>query len=426
MDNTYKEVYFDQYCKKCVNKHTDESDDPCYDCLETPARENSHTPINFKENEEKIDDFGMPVLRQKISDYLYLFKYTELDDRYADEYYDKNTPIVPMACSSVRNGKYYGRNLDWLYDNSAEFVVIKPRIRNKYATIGVAGGLTKLTDDYVSTHFEDPLYKIVPFQLYDGMNEKGLVANINVVPTDYGKNVSIPKKRTYAVVSALQVIRYILDRFATAEGAVRFIRDHMEIHFPQKLHQMHYELHYMIADENKTYCVEFSDNEAKIIDITDKPYMTNFHLQGVRFNQDGTVYTPETQDDFHNANITNLITDYGGGLERYNLIVNNYTKASTLLGMKRMMESLRYSRAYPSSENPANWYTEFVGVRDLTVASPVSDYEPVMDIVSEYYEKRTRTDGKTWHTVHSSVYDIYHLELHVQSQEKSLAYVFKL
>lgn len=53
MDNTYKEVYFDQYCNKCVNEHTDESDDPCYDCLATPARENSHRPINFKENEEK-------------------------------------------------------------------------------------------------------------------------------------------------------------------------------------------------------------------------------------------------------------------------------------------------------------------------------------------------------------------------------------
>lgn len=89
-----------------------------------------------------------------------------------------------------------------------------------------------------------------------------------------------------------------------------------------------------------------------------------------------------------------MITDYGGGLERYNLIVNNYTKASTLLGMKRMMESLRYSRAYPSSANPANWYTEFVGVRDLTVASPVSDYEPVMDIVSEYYEREPEQTAK--------------------------------
>lgn len=56
MDNTYKEVYFDQYCNKCVNEHTDESDDPCYDCLATPARENSHKPINFKENEEKVDE----------------------------------------------------------------------------------------------------------------------------------------------------------------------------------------------------------------------------------------------------------------------------------------------------------------------------------------------------------------------------------
>lgn len=44
-----KEVYFDQYCSKCVNKDRPESANPCWDCLEEPAREDSHKPLYFKE-----------------------------------------------------------------------------------------------------------------------------------------------------------------------------------------------------------------------------------------------------------------------------------------------------------------------------------------------------------------------------------------
>ena len=33
-EDTYKEVYFDQYCKKCKYEDTLESDDPCFDCLD--------------------------------------------------------------------------------------------------------------------------------------------------------------------------------------------------------------------------------------------------------------------------------------------------------------------------------------------------------------------------------------------------------
>ena len=49
--NNEKEVYFNEYCKKCVNKDVSE-DDPegdCWECLESPVNIDSHKPINFKE-----------------------------------------------------------------------------------------------------------------------------------------------------------------------------------------------------------------------------------------------------------------------------------------------------------------------------------------------------------------------------------------
>lgn len=42
-----KEVYFSEYCKSCVNKDTDEWEDPCHECLTEGARANSHKPARY-------------------------------------------------------------------------------------------------------------------------------------------------------------------------------------------------------------------------------------------------------------------------------------------------------------------------------------------------------------------------------------------
>ena len=49
MEDQYKEVYFDQYCKKCLYKDEDETNDACDECLANPSNINSHKPVNFKE-----------------------------------------------------------------------------------------------------------------------------------------------------------------------------------------------------------------------------------------------------------------------------------------------------------------------------------------------------------------------------------------
>lgn len=44
-----KEVYFDQYCKKCKHKDLPEIEDPCDDCLAEPVNSYSHKPVYFEE-----------------------------------------------------------------------------------------------------------------------------------------------------------------------------------------------------------------------------------------------------------------------------------------------------------------------------------------------------------------------------------------
>lgn len=50
MANTdQKIVRFDLWCPKCEHYNKSESEDPCWECLDTPSKMNSCKPINFEE-----------------------------------------------------------------------------------------------------------------------------------------------------------------------------------------------------------------------------------------------------------------------------------------------------------------------------------------------------------------------------------------
>lgn len=52
MDELYKEVYFNKYCKICEHEHLCENDTPCCECLNEPVNLYSHKPVNWKEKEK--------------------------------------------------------------------------------------------------------------------------------------------------------------------------------------------------------------------------------------------------------------------------------------------------------------------------------------------------------------------------------------
>lgn len=352
-----------------------------------------------------------------IKNYFYEIEYEDIDYEYAYKYFKEKQPIVNDFCSSVRNGNWYGRNLDWTYDENAEFLVRTPNIKNRYATIGFASGISGLTNEIVKSKSYNDLYKIVPFMLADGINEHGVVANTNVVPLDKGTTTkTIPKVSEELEICSLMLVRYILDHFASAKQAVEYIENYVSVYMPTGLLNMNYETHLMVADENETYLIEFYGNETVVTKL-DKPYMTNFYLSDVSFNEDGKVYTPA---DEHKPSENN-ISDYGSGLERYNLIVENYNNANSKAGMRDLMNKLKYTNAYKGAE----WYTEFVGINGLTVDSEADDFTSVMEQAATAYQNRVR-NGETWHTVHSSVYDIANKKVSVIVQEDGLELEYSL
>ena len=357
---------------------------------------NGHTLMGDMTNESlglkgSVNAYGE---KHKVKDYLYEIYYNNLDYDYALDYFDKVKVEVPIgACSAVRKGDFYGRNFDWIYDECASFIVRVPRIGNRYASMGVSGTESKLTNAIVDSNDYNEAYKILPFKIVDGINEYGVVANSNVVPNDKGINVeTIPAIEKRDRVCNLMLVRYILDNFQTAQAAVNYIRDYVAVYPVKALEDMHYELHVMVADANNTYVLEIVDNEVIIKDVTEKSYMTNFYLDGVTFNSDGKTYYPAINDAEHNAKITNGVTDNGSGLERYAKIVDAYNSLNDFNSMLNFMsQELKYSKAYTGGdpEGIGEWYTEFVG-NGITVASNPEDFTDVLAKSKNAFEHRSR------------------------------------
>lgn len=46
---TYKEVYFGDYCKKCKYEKLEGTEAPCDECLSEPLNWNSHRPVKYEE-----------------------------------------------------------------------------------------------------------------------------------------------------------------------------------------------------------------------------------------------------------------------------------------------------------------------------------------------------------------------------------------
>lgn len=49
MEDDYKIVRFEEYCKKCKYEKLKDEEDPCNECLTNTVNLYSHRPVNFEE-----------------------------------------------------------------------------------------------------------------------------------------------------------------------------------------------------------------------------------------------------------------------------------------------------------------------------------------------------------------------------------------
>lgn len=329
----------------------------------------------------------------RVDDYLMSVNVNNLDYEFARAHFSENNggESVPSGCSVVfKNGKF-GRNFDWKYDEKPSYIV---RTSN---TIGIAGAVPDGIDS-----------RLIPFYLMDGINDHGLTAATLVVNSEGVENTNVPTVEIRDSICATMFVRYVLDHFRTVAEAVAYLDNYVEVWFPTSLHAMGYEAHWMLADRTgASVVVEIIEGRVRTVN---SDAVTNFYMNGVSLNDDGTVYTPATLSQ-GSPTTDNGILEHGSGLERFNLI------AGWTGNVADLMSALEYTNTYVGLD----WHTEFVA-GGLHCDSPVSAFASVEASAAEAYAHRTR-DGATWQTVHSAVYDLDTLEMRLVVQEQATVYI---
>ena len=264
---------------------------------------------------------GVPQI-QKMTDYLYYLD-INFDLNYDDGLdYIKNhlTPEGPAEgeddgnCTAFRKNDLVGRNLDWKYAETAEYIINTPATKGRHASIGVATGLTELTNDIAEEGEWNDLYEMLPFCMVDGINDQGVVIECNTVHLSDGTQTIIDDDNNDITLAMIMIPRYVLDYADSAAHAVELLQN-VNIYNPPA--EAPFDLHYLVADETETYVLEWlSDGEGgyqlEAINLPDEdhhmPISTNFYLYD--YFDEGTIVG-------------------GGGKNRYDIIAANYEDIET-------------------------------------------------------------------------------------------------
>ncbi|MBQ3449265.1 MAG: linear amide C-N hydrolase [Synergistaceae bacterium] len=357
---------------------------------------------------------------KKLADYLYYMEYTD----YNVDLTTGEKVKTGFACSAVRNGNFYGRNLDLDYCDVPEFVikVAAKESEGRYASIGMAAILT-LKSGQVDKVSEAELLAM-PNLTFDGINENGVAMNCNVAPAvdlDFATPLStnFGKPRIHAV----SVVRYVLDHAKSAAHGVELLKN-MDIYGGYGT----WGLHWMLSDEKETYIIECIDGELVVRNDTDN-IMTNFYVNYGSYSkyskytaQKGQKVAGKVYEDFP------ILTPHACGVERYAILKEHYAEgAESAEGMAHLMERVKYTQAYEADTNPF-WYTEYTE-GNLTIANNPMDFKAMMQFGFDTYKQHDRNvnPNNFWQTWHTSVYDLANRTLRLNIQEDySTHYDFKL
>lgn len=327
----------------------------------------------------------------KVADYLWEIT---VDD-YTSEVpnYLESQMGTEFGCTAVRNGNYYGRNLDFFVSEVSEIVIRTTAKENRHASIGV-GRLFTMSDEEIANGITAEQMSILPWGMMDGINDAGLFCNMNVTPlSDSGIPHTSPNPGLPEVHCGF-LIRALLDNCATVDEAIEYVNSHNVT----GMNKGGFDLHFMIGDPNKTVVLEFIDNKVVFGEHT---IMTNFLVNKL----------PE-------------LTPHADGVERYDIISANYDEGATMEGMYNLLKRVRFSQCYDPETKPF-WKSEFVSAEsgrtlDCSVEEIFADPSVQKDF--EYFKNFKETGHYTkemglWFTEHNSTYDIANKTLWVTVRE---------
>ena len=357
----------------------------------------------------------------KVEDYLYTISYDDYDYDAAERYFEETVgDDESFSCSACRSGNFVGRNYDWTYDENAEFVISVPKGKDRHGSIGVAGchSLLSLTKKAVESGKTSEDYEYLPFFTRDGINDAGVYVNDNMV-ADGTMGQTLGTNPDGDRLCALMIPRYVLDYADSAEDAIELLKE-KNIYMPGT-EEYTEEIHFLIADSEDTYVVEFINNELTVLE--DEHIMTNFYLTGF----------DKTEQE---------LSDFAIGVERYNILRDHYESVTTEEEMLELMQSVKFSKYYDTNTVPF-WYTDYcqdyseygmdlvltskdIGDPDLSQSlDGAGKFKEVIEDEIDLFNNRKR-DGECWIGVHTSVYDFENKTLSVIAQENGKVFKFDI
>ncbi|MBQ0038620.1 MAG: linear amide C-N hydrolase [Clostridiales bacterium] len=338
------------------------------------------------------------VIFTKVAENLYEVTYNDYDPDYAAQERTgglsefTSGSAAPGGCSAIRVGNYVGRNLDLPYGDFSEVIVHVPAANGRYASVGSFCTLQKLTGEHISENeMNETLFHLIPISICDGINEKGVVCEMNVVPAmDIGMTTGTNPGKP--VVNMGNVVRFVLDNAASAKEAVELL-EARNLCIPWDWAgsvSAGWEFHYLIADAADTYVVEVINN--KLTALKNEEILTNYYL------------------GLENG------TENGMGIERRETLHQNREMADSVDGMARLMQLVYWTKV--NDTNAENYcYSDHFGTTapDGTVITK-SNYENYKNELLN----AGKTDGELtaemlktgenpyglWITLHTCVFDI--------------------
>lgn len=329
--------------------------------------------------------------------YLYEISYTDYRE---DLYFETLDYDFTFGCSCVKNRNFFGRNFDFFFNDVPEFIVKVNRKKDRLASVGIAIN-AKLREKGMAKRLYDEELEIIPNATMDGINECGVIVAINVVPGE-----DVPELTgTNPMAEDLHVVfttRYILDNAHSANEAIKLLRKRNIITTPNVRNS----IHIIISDTEKTYIVEFIGNKMLVQEKSGKEQiMTNYY-----------------------CNLKEL-TEHSHGVERAEILKENYAEGKTFLGMRKLLQKVRFSNAY-RFDNEKEYYSEFATQTQIKNKGS-EEWKDLMKLVEEgkkkYWisraeDKRYPANIGNWLTVHNSTYDIERKMLRISVQENYRKY----
>ena len=337
---------------------------------------------NIAESVVSRSVFGADGKVRAVTDYLYA---VDFSDSFADDaawYYGHlgASSEALGGCSARRIGMTVERNYDWFYDETAEFVVSVSKSANRFASLGVASVGTNLTDAIVRSGADSPFYRCLPGATLDGVNENGVAVEINVVIT----NGASWETRGGRDINAMGAVRWVLDHATSARSAAAELAG--RVYIPDSMKRRGYSAHFAVCDRDESWIVE--DGVAAIRERNVPAVVTNFR-------------------------VLDPTEPYGTGYERY-LMLTNAANPITAAWFREA-----YRRPF---SRPTEFAAPGVGAWTDTAALLAWAEANIPQGAPETLER----GGRSWQTLHTSVYDLEAKTLRIAVQERGEWFVFTL